>query len=290
MSFQKRLASNEFTVLAEINTPKGINISRLINDARRLKGRVDAVVVPDMENGIMRMSALAGGILLQQQGVETIMHMYCRDRNRMALQGDALAAHVLGIQNIIVADSADMNESDHSDATTVVDLDEIALLQALKTLQQGKDMSGFDLDGAPDFSMGCTLAPFANDQELEASLSAAKAKIEAGASYIITPPVFDLASCATALDKIKALGVPVIATVFLLKSLAIAQYIANSEPGSNISDELIRRIRKSSDREQEGIAIAGETITALKDSTQGVLIQTLGWEHKVPSILDVAKL
>ncbi len=290
MSFQKRLASNEFTVLAEINTPKGINISRLINDARRLKGRVDAVVVPDMENGIMRMSALAGGVLLQQQGVETIMHMYCRDRNRMALQGDALAAHVLGIQNIIVADSADMNESDHSDATTVVDLDEVTLLETLKTLQQGKDMSGFDLDGAPDFSIGCTLAPFANDQELEASLSAAKEKIEAGASYVITPPVFDLPSCASALDKIKALGVPVIATVFLLKSLAIAQYIANSEPGSNISDELIRRIRKSSDREQEGIVIAGETITALKESTQGVLIQTLGWEHKVPSILDVAKL
>ncbi len=290
MSFQKRLASNEFTVLAEINTPKGINISRLINDARRLKGRVDAVVVPDMENGIMRMSALAGGVLLQQQGVETIMHMYCRDRNRMALQGDALAAHVLGIQNIIVADSADMNESDHSDATTVVDLDEVTLLETLKTLQQGKDMSGFDLDGAPDFSIGCTLAPFANDQELEASLSAAKEKIEAGASYVITPPVFDLPSCASALDKIKALGVPVIATVFLLKSLAIAQYIANSEPGSNISDDLIRRIRKSSDREQEGIVIAGETITALKESTQGVLIQTLGWEHKVPSILDVAKL
>ncbi len=125
MSFQKRLAAKEFAVLAEMHTPKGINISRLINDARRLKGRVDAVVVPDMDNGIMRMSALAGGVLLQQQGVETIMHMYCRDRNRMALQGDALAAHVLGIQNIIVADSEDMSESDHSDAATVNDLDEV---------------------------------------------------------------------------------------------------------------------------------------------------------------------
>lgn len=290
MSFQKRLASNEFTVLAEINTPKGINISKLINDARRLKGRVDAVVVPDMENGIMRMSALAGGVLLQQQGVETIMHMYCRDRNRMALQGDALGAHVLGIQNIIVADSTDMMESDHSDASTVEDLDEVTLLEALGSLQKGKDMSGFDLDGAPDFKLGCTLAPFANEQELEVSLAAAKAKIEAGASYVITPPIFDLVSCIPALEKIKELGVPVIATVFLLKSLAIAQYIANSEPGANIGDELIRRIRKSSDREQEGILIAGETITALKESTQGVLIQTLGWEHKVPSILDAANL
>ncbi|SDO84192.1 methylenetetrahydrofolate reductase [Desulforhopalus singaporensis] len=288
MSFQKRLASHEFAVLAEIHTPKGINISRLINDARRLKGRIDAVIVPDMENGIMRMSALAGGVLLQQQGVETIMHMYCRDRNRMALQGDALAAHVLGIQNIIVADSADMSESDHSDAQAVSDLNETDLIKALKTLQKGKDLSGFDLDGAPDFTIGCTLAPFSSDQELNQALEQARAKIEAGARYIITPPVFDIASCLPALEKIKTLGVPVIATVFLLKSLAIAQYIANSEPGANITDELIRRIRKSSDREQEGIAIAGENIIALKDKVQGVVIQTLGWEHKLPEILDVA--
>jgi methylenetetrahydrofolate reductase (NADPH) len=290
MSFQKRLASEEFAVLAEIHTPKGINISRFVNDARRLKGRVDAVVVPDMENGIMRMSALAGGVLLQQQGVETIMHMYCRDRNRMALQGDALAAHVLGIQNLIVADSADMSESDHSDAASVNDIDEPALIEALMTLQQGKDMSGFDLDGSPDFAIGCTLAPFSDENELEASLESAKAKIAAGAKYVVTPPIFDLASCAPALEKIKSLNVPVIATVFLLKSLAIAQYIANSEPGANIKEELITRIRKSSDREQEGINIAGETVSALKESCQGVLIQTLGWEHKLPAILDAAKL
>ncbi len=290
MSFQKRLASNEFAVLAEIHTPKGINISKLVNDARRLKGRVDAVVVPDMENGIMRMSALAGGVLLQQQGVETIMHMYCRDRNRMALQGDALAAHVLGIQNIIVADSADMSESDHSDASTVSDLDEAGLIEALMALQKGKDLSGFDLDGAPDYTVGCTLAPFADEKELDSALETAKARIDAGAKYIITPPVFDLASCAPAFEKIKSLDVPVIPTVFLLKSLAIAQYIANSDPGANIKDELIRRIRKSSDREQEGVAIAAETISALKDNCQGVLIQTLGWEHKLPEILDAASI
>jgi methylenetetrahydrofolate reductase (NADPH) len=290
MSFQKRLAAKEFAVLAEMHTPKGINISRLINDVRRLKGRVDAVVVPDMDNGIMRMSALAGGVLLQQQGVETIMHMYCRDRNRMALQGDALAAHVLGIQNIIVADSEDMSESDHSDATTVNDLNEIELIETLMTLQTGKDMSGFDLDGAPDFSIGCTLTPFADDKGRDAALLVAQQKIKAGASYIIAPPIFDVAGSTDLLSRINELGVPVIATVFLLKSLAIAQYITNSDPGSGISNDLIRRIRKSSNREQEGIKIAGETIQALKGNTQGVLIQTLGWEHKLPEILDVAKI
>jgi 5,10-methylenetetrahydrofolate reductase len=290
MSFQKKLAAEEFAVLAEMHTPKGINISRLVNDARRLKGRVDAVVVPDMDNGIMRMSALAGGVLLQQQGVETIMHMYCRDRNRMALQGDALAAHVLGIQNIIVADSEDMSESDHSDAATVNDLNEVQLIETLMTLQTGKDMSGFDLDGAPDFSIGCTMRPFADDKGRDEVLLATRKKIKAGASYVITPPLYEVAGSSEFLSGIDELGVPVIATVFLLKSLAIAQYITNSEPGANISSDLIRRIRKSPNREQEGIKIAGETILALKEKTQGVLIQTLGWEHKLPEILDVAKI
>jgi 5,10-methylenetetrahydrofolate reductase len=290
MSFQKRLAAKEFAVLAEMHTPKGINISRLVNDARRLKGRVDAVVIPDMDNGIMRMSALAGGVLLQQQGIETIMHTYCRDRNRMALQGDALAAYVLGIQNLIVAGSEDMSESDHSDAKTVNDLDEVRLIEALITLQKGKDMSGFDLDGAPDFSIGCTIAPCADSKACDAALSSAGMKIAAGAEYVITPPIFDPAAQTDFVKKVKQLGVPVIASVFLIKSLAIAQYIANSDPSARITDDLIRRIRKSSDREQEGIKIAGETILALKDLTQGVLIQTLGWEHKLPEILDVAKI
>lgn len=288
MSFQKRLQAHEFVVLAEMHTPKGVNISRLMTDARRIKGRIDAVVIPDMDNGIMRMSAIAGGVLMQQQGVEAIIHTYCRDRNRMALQGDILAAHVLGIQNLIVAHSEEMSQGDHSDAKTVADLDEVGLLSAIRQLQAGRDMAGFDLDGIPSFTVGCTMAPCANAAELEEELAAAARKVAAGAMFVITPPVFDLGHFAALLPKIKKLGVPVIPTVFLLKSLAIAQYIANSEPGAHISDELIRRIRKSSDREQEGIQIAGETVAALKTMTDGVMIQTLGWEHKLPAILDIA--
>ena len=290
MSFQKRLQAGEFVVLAEMHTPKGVNISRLMTDARRIKGRIDAVVIPDMDNGIMRMSAIAGGVLMQQQGVEAIIHTYCRDRNRMALQGDILAAHVLGIQNLIVAHSEEMSQGDHSDAKTVADLDEVGLLSAIRQLQAGRDLAGFDLDGVPSFTVGCTIAPCADAAELEAELAVAAAKVEAGAMFVITPPVFDLNHFAAQLPQFKKLGVPVIPTVFLLKSLAIAQYIANSEPGAHISDELIRRIRKSSDREQEGIQIAGETVAALKTMTEGVMIQTLGWEHKLPAILDIAAI
>ena len=290
MSFQKRLSANEFVVLAEMHTPKGVNISRLVNDARRLKGRIDAIVVPDMDNGIMRMSALAGAVLMQQQGAEAIVHVYGRDRNRMALQGDMLAAHVLGIQNIMVTHSEDMDQSDHREAKPVYDLDDIEIVKAVSTLNQGKDLGGFELDGAPDFFTGCTIAPYSNDKELADELEAAAKKIEAGAKFIVTPPVFDLEAFKVFLEKAKGLNVPIIPTVFLIKSLAIAQYIANSEPGANISEDLIRRIRKSSDREMEGIKIAGETITALRDLSQGVMLQTLGWEHKITDILDIAGL
>jgi len=276
--------------LAEMHTPKGVNISRLVNDARRIKGRVDAIVVPDMDNGIMRMSALAGGVLMQQQGIEAIIHVYCRDRNRMALQGDILAAHVLGIQNLIAVHSAEMSLGDHRDAKPVNDLDEVTLLRVITSLQDGKDMAGFELDGSPSFTCGCTIAPYQDDKSLDKELKAAQQKVEAGARFVITPPVYDLEHFTGFFNKVKTLGVPVIPSVFLIKSVAIARYIANSEPGAHISEEMIRRIRKSPDRENEGLKIAGETVAALKKMSQGVLIQTLGWEHRLPAILDVAGL
>lgn len=288
MSLQKRLTANEFVVLAEMHTPKGINISRLVNDARRVKGRIDAVVIPDMDNGIMRMSALAGGVLMQQQGIESIIHVYCRDRNRMALQGDILAAHVMGIQNLIVSHSEDITNGDHREATPVNDITEVELLGAIGALQNGKDMEGFELDGTPSFTCGCTIAPTTDDGVMEEQLKQAKEKVDAGASFVITPAVFDIEKFTGFSAKAKELGVPVIPTVFLIKSLAIAQYIASTDPGAGISDDIIRRIRKSSSRELEGIKIAGETISALRDVSQGVLIQTLGWEHKLPEILDAA--
>ena len=289
MSFQKRLASGEFVVLAEMNTPKGVDISQLVTNARRIKGRVDAVIIPDMDNGIMRMSAIAGGVLMQQQGMEAIIHVYGRDRNRMALQGDLLAAHVLGIQNLVVTNSEEMVNSDHRDATPVSDLDELALMKAIQSLEEGVDMAGFDLEGAPSFTTGCTIAPFKNGNEMAAELDAAKKKVAAGAQFIVTPPVFDVDRFSEFLSSANQLNVPVIATIFLIKSVGIARYLSLKEPGAHISEDMIRRIRKASDREGECLKIAGETIAALKDKVAGVKIETHGWEHRLASILDYAE-
>lgn len=290
MSFQKRLASGQFVVLAEMNTPKGVNLSELSANSRKIKDRVDAIVIPDMDDGVMRMSALAGGAFIHQQGMEAIVHMYCRDRNRMALQGDILAAYMLGIRNLMVVPGEAMANSDHRDASPVCDLDELELINAIQSLQNGVDMSGFCLDGSPEFTTGCKLGTFADDQALDAELEKAAKKVAAGARFIVTPPVFDVDRFVGDMKKIAALNVPVIAAVFLIKSVGIARYMAINEPSTHISEEMIKRIRKAPDRELECLKIAGETVAALKPFVQGVKIETLGWEHKLPAILGFAGL
>ncbi len=290
MSFQKRLSSGEFVILAEMNTPKGIDSSQFVSNALRIKSCVDAVIVPDMDNGIMRMSALAGGVLVQQQGIEAIIHLYCRDRNRMALQGDILAAHALGIHTFIVVCSEEIVNGDHHDAKPVNDLDELGLLNAIRSLERGKDLAGIALDGSPSFVKGCDMAPCPDERSLEAELRRAEKKVAAGATFVVTPPVYDVKRFAAFMDKAKELKVAIIPTVFLLKSVGAARFIATSDPAAGITDQLIQRIRKASDRETECVRIAGETVAALKTMAQGVRIVAHGWEHRLPSILDYAGL
>jgi 5,10-methylenetetrahydrofolate reductase len=290
MSIQKKLSSGEFVILAQMNTPKGVNISEMVNNARRIKERVHGVIIPDMDNGVMRMSAVAGGALMRQQGLEPIMHVYGRDKNGMALQGDILAAYVMGIQTLVVVQGENMSAGDHVQAKTVDDLDELSLLQTIRSLEKGTDMAGFELDGNPNFTVGCTLGPFVDDQTLNQQIEKAQKKIAAGAQFLLTPAVFDMDRFSFFLNKAKGLGVPIIPTVFLLKTVGIARYMATYEPGAFIPEALIKRMRQSKNREMEGFIIAGETIKQLKSLVQGVQIVTLGWEHRLPTILDYAEL
>lgn len=288
MSIVQAFKTGKFVVLAEMNTPKGVDISRFMTDARHIKGRVDAVVVPDMDNGVMRLSALGGAAALKQAGIDPFITTYGRDRNRLAIQGDLLAAQVLGVSGILVVNGEVMANSDHRDAKTVNDLDEIGILRCAVQLKAGKDLAGFDLDGAPEWLVGCMLPAVADDAALEREIEMARTKIQSGAAFIVTPPVFDAKRFEPIAQKLKGLGVPVIATVFLIKSVAVARYIATNEPGAHLCEETITRIRKASERELECIKIAGETLAQLKSSVSGVLIQSMGWEHRLPAILDAA--
>lgn len=290
MSVKKKILSGDFIVIAEMNTPKGVDISELMTNSKRLKGRVDAVLIPDMDNGVMRMSCLAGASLMYQQGLETIISVYGRDRNRMALQGDMLAAHVLGVENLLVVRGEEMTNGDHRDAKPVDDLDEIGILNMIRSLNEGVDMAGFELSGIPEFNAGCTISPFTDEAEMDAEVELAAKKIKAGARYIVTPPVFDIKYYSGLVEKLKPLGVPIVATVFLLKSVGMARYISINDPSVRISEETIRRIRKASDRDAECIRIAAGTTSELKKIVQGVKIVAMGWEHRLPAILDNAGL
>jgi 5,10-methylenetetrahydrofolate reductase len=288
MNLRKKLTAGEFVLLAEMETPRGVDISELLTSAQRLKGRVDAVVVPDMDYGAMRLSATAGAALMQQQGLEPIIHVYGRDRNQMALQGDLLGAYVLGIRNLLVVCGEEISHCDHRKAKPVDDLDEIAILEMIRGLQQGLDLAGFELKGAPTFTTGCTLPACADETAFDAALEQARQKVAAGAEYVVTAPVFDLDHGVSCVNRAKGLGVPVIPTVLLLKSVGMARYISVNEPGAKMSEALIARIRKAHDREEECLRIAAEILSGFKGAAQGVKLQALGWEHRLPAVLDLA--
>ncbi len=290
MSLKKKFSAGDFVVMAEMHAPKGVDISDLVTNARRLKGRVDVVVIPDMDNGIMHMSALAGGVLMRQQGLEAMIHVYGRDRNRMALQGDLLAAHVLGIPNLIVVRGEEMLNGDHQDARVVDDLDEVGILNMIRSLQDGTDLAGFELKGTPEFMTGCAIAPVTDDAQLDAEMAAVEKKVAAGAQFIVAPAVFDMEYYAKMIEKLKRLGVPVVATVFLLKNVGMARYMSINDPAAKVSEDMITRIRKAPDREAECVRMAGEMAASLKKTAQGIKIVTLGWEHRLPAILESAGL
>lgn len=290
MSFQKRLLAGDFVVLAEFDPPKGVDVSELFANIIRVKGRVDGVIVPEMAQAVMRMSALGGAALMQQHGMETIMQVCSRDRNRLALQGDILAAYMLGVKNLLVVPGDEIMYGDHIDATPISDIDELTLLRAIKGLEKGVDMAGMELKGSPEFLTGCSIKGAKKEMAMEAELELAQRKVNEGAQFVITPPVFNIPAFTYFMGKAKALGVPVIATVFLLKSVGVARYFSTNVPGPPIPDEMITRIRRAPDRIAECLAIAGELIIALKGLCQGVQVVTMGWENRLPVILDAANV
>jgi len=290
MSFQKKLLSGDFVVLAEFDPPKGVDVSDLVSHLVRIKGRVDGVIVPEMGHGVMRMSALGGAALMQHQGMETIMQICSRDRNRLALQGDILSAYSLGIRNLLVIPGEEIIYGDHIEAKTIADIDELTLLRAIKGLQNGIDMAGMELKGSPEFVTGCSIKPAKNEMALKAELELAQRKVKEGAQFIVTPPVFNIPAFTYFMEQAKGLGVPVIATVFLLKSVGVARYIATNVPGPPMPEEFISRIRKAPDRITECISIAAELVSSLKELCQGVQLVTMGWENRLPAILDAAHI
>ncbi|MGD9123650.1 MAG: methylenetetrahydrofolate reductase [Desulfarculaceae bacterium] len=288
MSLSETIKTKDFLVLAEMETPKGVDIADFVEGARHLKGRVDAVLIPDMDYAVLRLSALAGAVVLKEQGLSSIVQFCCRDRNRLALQADLLGAHVLGIPNVMAVAGRPVETGDHLEARPVNDLDVDGFLKAISAMSQGRDLAGKELRGNPRFCSGVRLEPWVDSAQAKVRLAEARAWVENGAAFIIAPPVFNLDDFSGLMAQAGDLGAPVIATVMLLKSVGMARYLNQNLPGVNISEATITRIRQASDRPAECVKIAAETITGLKNLCGGVLLVTLGWENRLSDILSEA--
>ncbi len=286
MALKRNLEAGQFVILAEMEPPKGVDVTGFVNNALKVKGAIDAFLIPEMSNAVMRISSLGGAMLLQSKGMETVMQVCCRDRNRLALQADLLAAYACGISTIMAVTGEDPTFGDHHKAKAVYDVGMIELLHGIRGLQDGKDMAGVELAGAPDFMVGGAVNTGLSGQALEAELKELEDKINAGVRFLITPPIFDLSVLDRLGQIIPRKDVKIIPTVLLLKSMGMARYIARNVSHIHVPDEIITRLQKTGDKVRECILIAQETIKACKDKGfSGVLISTMGWENKLPEII-----
>jgi len=286
MHLKNKFDIEEFAILAEMEPPKGVDISGMVANATRVKGVVDAFVVPEMSNAVMRMSALGGAMILQKKGMETVVQVCCRDRNRIALQADLLAAYGCGITNVMAVKGEDPSYGDHHEAKAVYDIKLMELLQVIQKLQTGRDMAGVDLLGSPQFLVGSTINAGVRAEDLDAELEEMNRKREAGTEFFVSPPLFDIAAIEPFLTQIDRRKVNLIPTVLLLKSFGMVRYIDRNLDHIHVPGALIDRIQKAPDKVRECIRVATEMISTLKEEGfKGVLISTMGWENRLPEVL-----
>lgn len=291
MTFKEKIQAKKFLLTSEIGPPKGIETKQILEDAELIRGRVDAINVTDLQSSVMRLGSLAVCALLKQKGFEPIFQVTCRDRNRLALQSDILSAATLGIENILALTGDHTTLGDHPQAKPVFDLDSVQLLGVVKGLQAGVDMVGNKLQGAaPRFCMGAVVNPGADP--IEPQIIKMEKKIEAGAEFFQTQAVYDIKVFENFLSKIKHLKTTILAGIVLLKSAGMAKYMNENVAGVFVPQNLIDEISAVSkeDRAKKSIEIAARLIKELKPMCQGIHIMPIGWDKKVPLVLDAVGL
>ncbi|KPK92283.1 MAG: methylenetetrahydrofolate reductase [Deltaproteobacteria bacterium SM23_61] len=288
MGFQESLAAGKFVITSEIGPPKGTHIQEMMADAELLRGRVDAINVTDLQSSVMRLGSLAVCHLLQEKGLEPIFQVTCRDRNRLALQADLLSASVLGIRNVLALTGDYASLGDHPQSKPVFDLDSVNLLKVIRTLEGGTDMVGNALQGAPRFFPGAVVNPGGNP--VEAQIIKMEKKIKAGANFFQTQAVYDVGAFEKFMKRVTPFRVPVLAGIILLKSAGMARFMNKNVAGVFVPEPLIQKMAKAGDRVKTSIEIGAELIQDLKGMCQGVHIMPIGWESKVPALLDATKL
>ena len=279
------IAKKKFVITAELGPPKGTDMTGFFKQAGHLKGIVDACNVTDSQAAIMKMGPVACCHLLKDFGIEPILQITCRDRNRIAIQSELLAAAALGIRNVLVLTGDPIHIGDHPEAKPVFDIDAADLIALIHRMEKGQDHSGNRLDGAPEFAVAAALNPCVND--LDTELAKTARKIEKGAEFFQTQGIFDpaLFDRFIRLYREKGFHAPILAGIILLKSSKMARFMNEKIPGIRIPQTLIGRLDKASNPRKESVRIASETIRALRPSVQGVHLMALGWEELLPEVI-----
>lgn len=292
MQLEEKLRKGQFVVLGEMETPKGSDFSRLIKNARLVKGRMDSFVIPEMPNAVMKASSLSGCAFLQCHGFDTILQVCCRDRNRLALQADILGAAALGVSTFMAVPGEEIGYGDHHQARSVKDLDLNQLLGLFQGLSGGRDMAGVELEGAPPtLTVGSIFNAGVSGGALDVELEKLDGMIQAGVRFVVTTPLFDPSRLEQLLKRIDLSRVSVIPTVLLLKSAGMARYIDRNIRNISIPADTIQTIQKAGDTVQETVRIAGGLVRLIREmGFPGALISTVGWEDKLPRVLDAARI
>jgi methylenetetrahydrofolate reductase (NADPH) len=291
MSLKQAFESGKFVVTSEVGPLKGTETAELAEVAEALKGRVDAANATDQQSSVMRLGSMVTCSILQNHGLETIIQMTCRDRNRIALQSDLLSAWVMGIKNVLALTGDVPALGDHPQAKSVYDLDSVQLLSVITRLNEGYDMVNNQLKGKPDFFAGAVVNPGADTEaSFELQIIKMEKKIKAGAKFFQTQAVYEPDKFYKFMKRVEQYHMPVMAGVIPLKSVGMARFMNKNVAGVFVPDPLIQKMAAATDKTQTGLQITADLIKQLKDVCQGVHIMAIGWEKKVPQILDLAGL
>jgi 5,10-methylenetetrahydrofolate reductase len=291
-SFKKALDSGKFVITCEVAPPKGTNLEKTAHHIDLLKDKVDAMNLTDHQSSVMRYPSIGGALLVKEMGGEPILQMTCRDRNRLALQADLLFAASRGVHNVLCLTGDSVMLGDHKQAKGVFDLDSSQLMDAIRTLEKGKDLGGSDLDGSPAFCAGAIVTPEANP--LEPQLIKFEKKIAAGAEFIQTQAVYDLDKLKTFMEYARQFPVKILAGIILLTSAPMARFMNKNIAGVNVPQVLIDEIAQApkGGAVSKGIEIAGRMIKRIhaEKMCDGVHIMAIGKEETVPDIMAAAGL
>ncbi|MBF0101963.1 MAG: methylenetetrahydrofolate reductase [Desulfobacterales bacterium] len=294
---EKILTQGIFAFTGELGPPRGSNVETIREKAAYLKGNVDMVNITDNQTAVVRMSSWAASIIVLQQGIEPNYQMVCRDRNRLAMQSDILGVYAHGISNILCLSGDHQQFGDHPNAKGVFDIDSIQLISMVKQMRdEGKFLSGDEIDTPPKLFIGAAANPFADPFEWRIQRLAKK--IEAGADFIQTQCVYNMNKMREWIKIANEEGltekVYILAGVTPMKSLGMAKYMQSKVPGMDVPDEIIKRIEGVERKKQaeEGIKVACEQIEEFKQmkGVAGVHLMAIEWEHKVPELAERAKV